>query len=252
MKKFITFVLSTVIALASFQANAEIREITKMKDILAEVQADTLLVFDLDNTLHEPAQSLGSDQWYTYMVKENVKSGMPESAAIDKAIKLWNEVQLQTKVKTLEGDTPKIISDLQKKGVRIFGLTARPAELVDSSLKQLKTLNIDLSKTSKLKDGVQIPAEDVVTVKSGVVFVGPKNNKGKVLKSLLESEKAKVTKVVMVDDKEKHVKNIEASLAELKVPYVGFRYGAADPQVKGFDPKVAQKQLDSFLKTKKL
>lgn len=252
MKKLNALIVGVIIGISSLQVHAEIREITKMKDIVAEVTPQTLVVFDLDNTLHEPAQSLGSDQWYGSMVKENIKKGMSESAAIDAAIKLWNQVQLVTKVKTLEADTPKIIADLQKKGIRIFGLTARPAELVEASLNQLKTLKIDLSPTSKLKDGLQIPAEDLVSVKSGVVFVGPKNNKGKVLKKLLEIEGSKVEKIVFVDDKEKHVKNVDASLADLKIPYVGFRYGAADPQVKNFDPETTRPQLANFLKTNTL
>lgn len=242
--------LGALILGVAINAHAELRESVQMNDILPEITPSTLVVFDLDNTLHEPAQSLGSDQWYGSLVKANISQGMPESAAIDAAIKNWVKVQHVTQVKNLETATPEIISSLQNQGIRIFGLTARPTDLADVSLDQLKSINIDLSKTSRLNPEQHIPADDKVSIKGGVVFVGPKNNKGMVLKKILELEGLNKlpSKIIFVDDKLKHVTNVENALNELQVPYVGFRYGAADEKVKNFDSKITDIQFSDFLK----
>jgi hypothetical protein len=47
-----------------------IRECSTIRDVIAEIQPDTLVVFDIDNTLLRPCQMLGSDEWFYYYIKK--------------------------------------------------------------------------------------------------------------------------------------------------------------------------------------
>ena len=226
---------------------AEIRQITNMSEIRPEIDTHTLVIFDIDNTILEPVQTLGSDQWYGSLVKENLELGLTEDAAIDAAIHLWVDVQNKTKVKAVEASTPALIEELQKAGIQVMALTSRPLNLIDATVKQLQSLGVDLSKTSGLADDLEIPAADKTKTKAGIIFVGPKNNKGLVLGKYIESLTDKPRKIVFSDDKQKHVTNVETALSPLNIPYVGFRYGAADAEVASFNKDISNLQLKYFL-----
>ncbi len=225
-----------------------------MSDIEAELKEGTLLVFDLDNTVMRPAQTLGTDQWFEYLVKEYVGelmgAGTPEetavSQAIDKALLLWNKVQRVTEIQLVEKETADIIQKAQKAKIPVMALTARPSDLIETTQKQLKsngvdfTINPPYAKDLEFRD--QVPAQFT----KGVTYIGPKNVKGSALITFLKKIGLQPKKIVFVDDKVRHVKSVDASTSEAKIPSVCFRYGAADPIVKQFDPKIAGVQLKYF------
>ncbi len=162
-----------------------------------------------------------------------------------KAMDVWNKSQEMIQVKAVEKDTPAFIASAQKKGISIIAITARTLDIADQTLKQLKSIQIDLSKTS-IHRGVlrftkaDLQMKDEVLMKDGVVFVGENNNKGEVLVSLLQKLNLKPKKIVYVDDKPKHVQNVEKSLSSRNIPYYGFRYGAADQKVKAYNELMAE------------
>lgn len=69
---------------------------------------------------------------------------------------------------------------MQNKKIKIIGLTTRGTESAFSSLKQLDTLEIDLSKTAPYKKNLFF--ENGIMFKKGILFADG-NNKGKALKS---------------------------------------------------------------------
>ena len=44
-------------------AHAQVVEVATMQETLYAITAKTLVIYDLDNTLIRPSQTLGSDQW---------------------------------------------------------------------------------------------------------------------------------------------------------------------------------------------
>lgn len=199
-------------------ASAQIVEISQMNDILPSIDSETWVVFDLDNTVMEPAQTLGTDQWYDYMVK---KLGSDEPA-----LAVWSRVQDRTQMIPVEPTTPDLIKNLQQEHIRVFALTARPKDSIPTTITQLKSIGVEFER---------------------VVAVGPGANKGEVLS--LEIQKASVmpAKVVFVDDKAKHVRNVDVALSKLpEIEHLEFRYGAADSRVRSFNKEIADLQLDRF------
>src|SRR5688572_16340760 len=87
MKAWKRYFIGLAMVLTSL-ASARVVEINKMADITAHVTEQTWVVFDLDNTVMEPVQTLGSDQWFDHMVKT--------LGNLDKAVEVWSRVQSET------------------------------------------------------------------------------------------------------------------------------------------------------------
>jgi FMN phosphatase YigB (HAD superfamily) len=218
--KQITHYLVLVTIFISTLASARIIETNAMEEILPHITKKTWVVFDLDNTVMEPTQTLGSDQWFDYLVKQ--------TGSVEQAIELWESVQAHTRMQPVEEGTPILIQRLQARGYKVFALTARPQSLNSVTVKQLASLGVRFSK---------------------IVSIGPTSNKGDTLLNELSQAEVLPPRVVFVDDKQKHVKNVEEALDTAGIDNIEFRYGAADPKVRAFNAKIAAIQLRHFQNT---
>jgi hypothetical protein len=194
-----------------------------MKDILPHVEPGVLVVFDIDNTVVEPVQTLGSDQWFYHLmqrVKEEEK--LDDEHAIDRAMEIWNAVQKDTEVRAVESDTPALIRDLQKGGIDVIALTARTLDSAEITKAQLRSIGVDFG--------------------GAIVFAGEKQGKGDVLVTFMKKTGRKPKRVLFIDDKEKNVESVDRSLTAASIPHLVFRYGAADERVAKFRADVADMQ----------
>lgn len=227
-------------------ANAATFEINDMKQILPYVQKNTLVIFDIDNTILRPVQTLGSDQWYSYEVKKLVSSGANETQAIETVIRPWIQVQKKTAVMAVQPLTPLIIQSLRRNEISVMALTSRPVELTDTTLSQLKSISAEIPFNPYAKNGFIVGGDASTLFARGILFVGPKNVKGMILRQFLQENRVKPSRIIFVDDKAKHVQSVETALLGTGIEYFGFRYGAADPIVQNFDSKIADRQLQIF------
>jgi phosphoserine phosphatase len=223
---------------------AEVREIKTMSQIAPHIDDSTLVVFDLDNTLIEPVGNLGSDQWYDYLIRRYVEvERLPKKEAIRKATDLWNKVQWLIEVKAVEAGTPDLIKKFQDRGVRLMGLTSRTPSIADRTLAQLASVGVYLDRCTVHDKELKLKGDEDARYTHGVLFVGESNDKGKVLVQFLRQIDRVPKKVVFVDDRHKHVANVEKAARELKIGYVGLRYGATDAKVKQFGADTADIRL---------
>lgn len=239
-----------VLGLCSYSFG-RIVEIKQMKEILPEIEDQTLVAFDLDNTLVEAKQMLGGDAWFEYLLHqftaENMAKGMDQKeatlAAIPKASAGWQPYQQVTEVNVVESGTPDLIRALQRQGRVTMGLTARPLELERASLRQLRTVGVDFFQGGKLPAVMKGFSDNRnVAWHHGVLFVGPGQDKGTILKRFLEKNNVAHKKIVFVDDKQRNVDAVDRAFDGTTTPCVCFRYGAADEKVRRFDPKIAEMQ----------
>lgn len=224
--------------------SSTIKETSQFSDLLNEVKSsnfapeEVLVVFDIDNTLIEPVGTVGSDQWFYYLYSIYKMQGLNEKQQDEKAVKVWNQVQSKIQVHAVEPETPQVIAKLQKDGYRTLALTARELALADTTASQLQSVQIDLSRSFESGDfriaKKDLGTEDDALFHRGVLSVSEKNNKGTVLSAFIARLGLKPKKVVYIDDKLKHVRNLAAAMQSLKIRYTGFRYGALDKKVKQF------------------
>lgn len=248
MKKNIYFVL---VFLQACLLNAQIVETKKMEQILSHISPDTLVIFDLDNTLLEPVQELGSDQYYYSRIQDLVKQGHDTVEARKKALREWSTLQCATHVKLCEPGSDKIVKEIQDKKIMTMGLTTRGLGMSTRTIEQLESLNIDLTKTAPSQEEFHFmnanSAKEVhgVLYKSGILFTAG-TDKGEALRKFLEKSHTHPKAIVFINDKESHLSEVEKYAEAHKIPFIGLRYGYTDEKVKNFRKDLADIQREHF------
>lgn len=243
MRKLLITIFVLFLAQTTWGAIVEIKT---MNELTKYVDNNTLLIFDLDNTVVAPNQTLGSDQWYEYNVKKYEAQGLDKNAAVDRSLVDWTRVQKITKIKPVEDITPGIILKLQNSGIKTMGLTARPEDLAEATVRQLSSIGVNLGRNPVTNIDILDPSNGNFLFQYGIIFLGPKHTKGEVLVEFMKLQNLTPKKIVFVDDKAKHVKSVEKELTKLSIPYIGLRYGAADKDVKNFSKEISEVQWNVF------
>jgi|GEM_PF-243948 len=223
--------------------SAEIIEIKKIEQCNKHIQPDMLLVFDIDNTLMETAQTLGSDQWFSYRIEENIKRGMLKREAAMVALAEWVSIQNKTKVKLVEPVTAAFVEKLQKNGWKVVGLTSRGLELAAKTIEQLKSIGIDFTKAAPASR--EIIFDDDRFYRDGILFCSG-TNKGSLLFQFFNQVGCQPKKILFVDDKEKYLREVEKDCLQHQIPFLGIRYGFLDEKIKNFKPQVANEEWKCF------
>lgn len=246
MRRFCSTLLLLLGLAIALPALAEVREIKQMTEIEPAIDDQTLVVFDIDNTLLEPVHMLGSDQWFDHLVDQGKKvRRLSEDKAIAEAVVIWNRVQEDVVVRPVEAETPALIKRLQARNVRVIALTARSSGAAAVTERQLRAIGVDLGRNPLPRPAVR-PKQKQDTSQpwvGAILFLGENQSKGEALTGVLRSLPQPPTKVVFVDDKARHTKSVDQAMARLKIPVVAFRYGAADARVAAFDPAIVAVQL---------
>lgn len=250
MKTLIAKLSFITLIIGSLFANAAVYEIKSMSQILPVIDQNTLVVFDIDNTISEPTQTLGSDQWAMNEIARFKAQGLDERTAKDSGVARFAQVQMRTAVKAVEPQTPQLIHYLQNNKVRVLALTARPLNIALRTFQQLMSLGVNLSLTAPQAEvKTQLGTEPVIYYQ-GVLTVGPHNNKGQVLFNFIKNYVTQpISKIVFVDDKAHNVKDVENGLKPVNVPHFEYRYGAADKKASEFNSKIGDVQWQVFVKT---
>ena len=240
------FLFTLLLVLSSQLASAEVREIKSMAEVVPHINSRTFLVFDLDNTVLEPVQMLGSDQNFGYWVEQGMKRGLTKEQATDRAIQMASIVQPHSRVRAVEGRTPRFIATLQRTGLPVIALTARPGSWARGTLAQVASLNVDFRLAAPMLRNSRLKNGDFI---NGVYFLTKGSDKGQALIEFMNEAGLKPERILFVDDKLHNVEAVERALEKTPLEHISFRYGAADPRVAAFNPVIAEIQWREYLKT---
>ena len=231
---------------------ADIIECQRMDDIFRHVTERTLVILDVDNTLIEPVQELGNDQWFHYRIKQRQAQGQPWADALERTIPEWVAIQNVTQVKLVEEGCDEIVSQLQRRRHPVMGMTTRGLGMSTRTVEQLRSVGIDLSKTSPTKEelfftNINSRLGDMhgVLFCGGILFTAG-TDKGSAFAKFLDTLSFRPTAVVFVNDKRDHITPIEEVCKERGISFVGLRYGFLDAKVKSFRPEVTDVQFEHF------
>lgn len=238
-------------SLFALSATAEVREIRSMRELPSfTVKGErTILVFDLDNTIIEAAQTLGSDQWFDHLVKRFTDAG--EARPVDHAIALWTQVAAKTRVRPVESLTPRLIASAQAAGIPVIGLTARRVDVAETTEAQLASVGVRIfSKSLPPALRSDIDFGDGAKRVRGITYVGPTVSKGEAITRILKASGLRPDRIVFADDKVKHVNSVDQALNAFPgLTHWELRYGAADPRVASYDERIAAIQERAFAET---
>lgn len=235
---FLLFVLFTSL-------DGKIIEIKNLAECKNHINSDMLVIFDLDNTIYEPVQSLGSDQWFGYRMAEYESRGFSHAEALHLTRAEWIAIQNVTKVKPVESTTRELIAGLQKDGWQMIGLTNRGLYLATKTNEQLHSIGVDLSKTAPLQQEMMFDADQGVLFRNGILFSAG-TSKGDLLRRFFKEANVHPKRILFIDDKESQLKIVEKVCEEMQIPFVGLRYGFLDEKVQNLRKDLVQKQLEHF------
>ena len=250
--KTIRFLILLFAALISLQLHAKIIEVGNFRDVLPHIDDKTLLILDLDNTIMEPDDYLGSDQWFTALMGHFIqKEEMSQGEALSIVLPKYNEAHRTATVHAVEESeegakgTVAIIKYLQTRNIPIIGLTARGGDCMGYALRQLESIGVNLSLTSLHRDRMfkdKFDADAPAVYMSGILFCDGPQNKHKILARYLSNVRSAnpdfkmPSKIVFVDDKLKNVTDVERAVADMDmgIEPIGIRYGYLDKKVNDF------------------
>lgn len=213
-----------------------IGDLHSLHDLLEHItDSKTLLFLDIDNTLIEPYQNIGSEQWERHVAKEYMMGGMDEKTALLKASYLWKAIQMVIRVQFIEQGIPELLAEVEKRGVLTTLLTARSDDVVEVTHRQLEMIGLNFAREGREKRRFVLNETEFGHYEKGVLFCNG-FNKGKVLKEYLKFHKDLDKTIVMVDDKLENIQNAKEALLALGCRFKGFRFGLLDEKVNNYCP----------------
>ncbi len=225
--------------------SGEIIEVMHMDQLTTVLKPNALVIFDIDNTLIEPVQALGSDQWFHHRIAHWIDRGLEQDEALEKALADWMSVQNITKVQLVEPNIDRIVRHLQEQGFSVMGLTTRGLGMSTRTNQQLASVGIDLSRTAPTQDDLFFMNGRGVLFRGGTLFTA-NTHKGKALFTFLDTLGIQPKMIIFINDKRSHIIPIAEWAEKRKIPFIGLRYGAADEKVKNLDAEVVDLQFEHF------
>lgn len=233
-------IFSVLMFLGSLSLFSEIIEAEHFSSIVEYVQDDTLVLLDIDDTLLIPVQTLGTDVWFCSRLHHYQEEFSPKDA-LDKALAEWESVRHLTKVKTVEEGTEKIVADLQNRGFKVMGLTSQGLALATCTVNQLHSLGIDLAKTAPSQEDHYFINRLGNLYRGGILFTSG-TAKGKSLLKLLEAIQYTPKRIVFINDKATHLRDVEETVEAFGYEFIGLRYSFSDKRVADYNPVIAEIQ----------
>lgn len=223
---------------------------------------NVLLVFDLDNTLLTANQSLGSDQWYNWqagLLERSPQSPQLVAKDIQGLLRVQGILFALGHMHPPKKNQPRIVENLQARGLPTLVLTARGPDFRDATMRHLAeggySFAASAPKTADAFRGTFLPYRLADTAASGIsakeaerfrlevprevsydhgVFMVAGQNKGAMLLILLAHCPRRFSAVIFVDDQERNTKDVFSALVQRGVEAATFRYSAEDEAVKAF------------------
>lgn len=230
-------------------AEAKIEETDTISDILNEVDQNTLVFFDIDDTLITTESFLGSSPWWDYFVKKISSANFSDKWTPEIYSTIY-KILCKVPMVLIEPGTEQMIEALQKKGIPTFALTARgknenfhpEADL--GTHQHLTSVGIDFTKTVL---PIAIDPHTAQFFSYGVVFTRYQE-KGPFLEIFIKNLDLHSSKIVFVDDKIEQLKSVEKAVEGMGIDFYGYRYGRLDAQHQQFNVLFANIQLEALVK----
>lgn len=243
---FLTLMLGALLEASVPETKYEIRSILEVPKAHPQ---DTIVFFDIDDTLIDSPYMLGSKGWRAYIV-ENTKHLDQE----------WHDMftlflARKYPILGVESTTSQLVRELQSRGYAVCGLTARerqiwydtPTEGVDLlTIQQLEAAGIHFD-----SDALMLLYPDLMCAPEYFqgVFFADLEIKGEYLKKLFGNTPPDFRlpkKIVFIDDKLKQVDSVSSALSELEIEHECYWYRATDAKAERFNPLIANIQLYYF------
>lgn len=213
-----------------------------------EHNAQTLVIFDLDNTLMHPDKHLGSDQWFYQRVAYFEAQGMKHQDAINATLPRYFQVMYYVWMQPVQENTVQVVHQLQNKKVTTIALTARSLDIAYRTIEQLDHIGITFDGKGPVKCPITYQRDNKKPAMylHGIIFCGD-HDKGEVIADWFNRIKYYPKKIIFIDDKMKNIVSVEKALHKRDYPFIGIRYGYLDDHIKTITPEIIDKEFEEFM-----
>lgn len=248
-------ILSTLLGSLFFitaSIQGEIVETHTTADVLPYAKKDTLVLFNISDTLYKPSCTLASHLWRQYFA-ELARNMSIDCVAADRVIhKVSNLVVKRVPKSATEESTALLIRKLQQRRIPVFAITGKSMatpyanNFGEITYRHLVSLGIDFKRTLPCLTLSKLDCP-LYGFADGIIFT-QKQSKGPAVVAFLQRLPIKCTKVVMVDNSRRGLESVEAALKENGISFIGLRYGRCDDYPNQFNPDLGTIQFLTFLK----
>jgi len=244
------------IVFISFQLQAQdqvicskIVETYQFSDFLSEIDQNTVVFFDIDDTLINTTSILGNTAWWSYFTSKLAKVEISMST-YPEVYHVIQKIIREVPMHVIDPSAAKIIQGLQQQGILTFALTARclNANYIHHAdqyaYEHLKSVGIDFSHIS-LPKGVD--RKGISFFSYGIIFTDYQE-KGPFLKLFLNTIGLHPEKIIFIDDSPRQMKSVASVVESMGIEFRGFRYCKLDQFHRKFDALIANIQLESLIK----
>lgn len=249
MKKII-FKLGLAFTALSASINAQIVECTTLSSVLDVADHNSLILFNVTDTLYTSSNTVGTFEWREY-VSEKVREWEPNAQKAEEIlVRIKRDTMTVMPKMLVDKYAAEVIKTLHANKIATMGFTSKNRATpwlpnFDEVVKNhLKNLGIDFTEN----DYFAVTLEDNGInphVSGGVIFTEGRS-KIEALKSVLRSIQPQVKKVVLVDDM-LILQELDAALIQEGIDFIGLRFNGSDSIKEYRDVKLGIIQFEKFL-----
>jgi Protein of unknown function (DUF2608) len=217
---------------------AEIIEVSHIDELLKYATQETLVIFDIDDTLLLPVQTLGNDVSFECRINQYQEKGLSKSEALEKSLAEWEAIRHLTQMKVVEEQAPIVVKELQSKGIVVMGMTTQGLALATRTVLQLNSLGIDLSLTCPSQNDYYFINGHGVLFRKGILFTAG-THKGHALLRFFKEIDFYPKKILFINDKCSHLIEVENVIG---ISFLGLRYAYGDERVASFSQEIFNTQ----------
>ena len=263
------FTLPLLLVLASCSnKQSSIKEIDLLEQasaILDSAGKNSLVVFDVDDTLTYPTDTIRqTDSWgqhsaegrefYRKLDEHIKKSSNPDE--VSGAI--MSKIFLAEKPQTVEPQTASFIKKLQDRGIKVIALTNWPTREL-GSIPSMATWRFDKLVQVGINFSASFEPQEIV-FNNGQAAGGKQPmfykgilltdgaTKGAVLGKFLDVVHYKPDQIIFFDDQAKQIESVKNEASARGITYHGFIYKAAEKLPRHYDPAVIDLQGEYLIK----
>ena len=238
IKKSLSYII-LLCCLLQMHTHTIILESNKLEDVYKHLKKNTLVLFDIDNTIANIQGNI--EPWVHHKAEQLSRNGLNKEEAFHFTLCMFFILTDFAKFLPI-GNAPDIIQDLQKKSIPVLALTKRSMPFSKMTIKKLRKIGIDFSKQTLYQKNINLPATYMGGFSHGIIFTGS-NKKGEILSLFLKKTNLVPSKIIFLDDRRKHLQSVANMCKEKNIPFVGIRISLMDSMKKNFNLTKAEKEM---------
>ncbi|MBX7066601.1 MAG: DUF2608 domain-containing protein [Parachlamydiales bacterium] len=231
------------------------QDLSVVKEVLERADADTLVLWDVDQTLIVPDDPILRPKWEQLL--DHLIGGKVIIDAEGKKRYIFREILTNAAHSVLDAGSVSLIDELQGKGVSVIAFTAAPGgkigkidSFVDWRIEELEKFGFQFG-LGLSADKIELPKDPELefppVYKSGVLITSL-HDKGPVLLDFLQALDWTPRQIIFIDDQMSNLKSVSQSLKG-KTRFVGIHYTAASKLMSDLDIEKAKEQVEHFIQT---